>query len=100
MLDYPLETHPLEPDAQLPSPELLKEKILIKNKKQHHHNHTKSQHSKFEQCVGSKDRQISKGKTPNLSHESGKFDSWSLVRQAVKNSDTIALLKSLSSSKG
>jgi len=45
MLDYPLESHPLEPDEQLPSPELLKEKILIKNKKQHHHNHTKSQHS-------------------------------------------------------
>jgi len=45
MLDYPLESHPLEPDAQLPSPELLKEKILIKNKKQHHHNHTKTPHS-------------------------------------------------------
>merc|ERR1719317_93690 len=40
MLDMPLSTHPLEPDEQLPSPELLKEKILIKNKKQHHHNHT------------------------------------------------------------
>lgn len=45
MLDMPLASHPLEPDEQLPSPELLKEKILIKNKKQHHHNHTKIPHS-------------------------------------------------------
>ena len=49
MLDMPLTTHPLEPDEQLPSPELLKEKILIKNKKQHHHNHTKIPHSKW--CI-------------------------------------------------
>jgi len=47
MLDCPLESHPLEPDEQLPSPELLKEKILIKNKKQHHHNHPKATHSRI-----------------------------------------------------
>ena len=41
MLDYPLKDHPLRPETPLPSPELLKGKILIKNKKQHIH-HAKS----------------------------------------------------------
>ena len=35
--DFPLESHPLEAGNLLPSPEMLKGKILIKNKKQHHH---------------------------------------------------------------
>ena len=41
MLAAPLEDHPLMPNVQLPSPEQLKEKILIKNKvlHQHHHHH-------------------------------------------------------------
>ena len=43
MLAGPLEDHPLIPNVQLPSPEQLKEKILIKNKvfHQHHHHHHK-----------------------------------------------------------
>ena len=46
MLDFPLKEHPLKPEVPLPSPELLKGKILIKNKKQHIH-HPKSHYSKF-----------------------------------------------------
>ena len=44
MLAAPLEDHPLMPNVQLPSPEQLKEKILIKNKvlHQHHHHHKPS----------------------------------------------------------
>ena len=45
MLDYPLKDHPLRPETPLPSPELLKGKILIKNKKQHIH-HAKSHYFK------------------------------------------------------
>jgi len=43
MLQYPLDDHPLAPNVQLPSPEQLKEKILVKNKvlHQHHHHHHK-----------------------------------------------------------
>ena len=37
MILAPLDGHPLEPKFQLPSPEQLKEKILIKNKVLHHH---------------------------------------------------------------
>jgi len=40
MIQMPLESHPLEPMVQLPSPEQLKEKILVKNKVLHHH-HTR-----------------------------------------------------------
>ena len=46
MLADPLDNYPLKPGVQLPSPELLKGKILIKNKK-HHIHHTKSQHSRI-----------------------------------------------------
>ncbi|KAK7474679.1 hypothetical protein BaRGS_00034044, partial [Batillaria attramentaria] len=37
LLDAPLDSHPLKPDVPLPSPELLKRKILVKNKKKHFH---------------------------------------------------------------
>ena len=47
MLDFPLKDYPLKPDTPLPSPELLKGKILIKNKKQHIH-HAKSHYGKIE----------------------------------------------------
>lgn len=39
LLDKPLESHPLEPNVELPPPSLLKRKIIIKNKKKHHHHH-------------------------------------------------------------
>ncbi|XP_076463725.1 1-phosphatidylinositol 4,5-bisphosphate phosphodiesterase beta-1-like [Babylonia areolata] len=37
LLDMPLDSHPLKPDVPLPSPLLLKRKILVKNKKKHFH---------------------------------------------------------------
>ena len=39
LLDRPLDSHPLEPNVELPPPSLLKRKIIIKNKKKHHHHH-------------------------------------------------------------
>lgn len=39
LLDKPLESHPLEPNLDLPPPSALKRKIIIKNKKKHHHHH-------------------------------------------------------------
>lgn len=39
LLDKALESHPLEPNVELPPPSLLKRKIIIKNKKKHHHHH-------------------------------------------------------------
>lgn len=39
LLDKPLESHPLEPNVELPPPSMLKRKIIIKNKKKHHHHH-------------------------------------------------------------
>lgn len=39
LLDKPLESHPLEPNVDLPPPSFLKRKIIIKNKKKHHHHH-------------------------------------------------------------
>ena len=44
LLDEPLLDFPLKPGQILPSPEILRGKIIIKNKKQHLH-HPKSQHS-------------------------------------------------------
>lgn len=44
LLDKPLESHPLEPNLDLPPPSLLKRKIIIKNKKKHHHHHGKRAH--------------------------------------------------------
>lgn len=37
LLDSPLESYPLEANIELPSPSLLKKKIIIKNKKKHYH---------------------------------------------------------------
>lgn len=37
LLDKPLESHPLEPNVELPAPSNLRRKIIIKNKKKHHH---------------------------------------------------------------
>lgn len=37
LLDKPLESHPLEPNVELPAPSTLRRKIIIKNKKKHHH---------------------------------------------------------------
>ncbi|XP_055878917.1 1-phosphatidylinositol 4,5-bisphosphate phosphodiesterase beta-1-like isoform X4 [Biomphalaria glabrata] len=37
LLINPLDTHPLKPDVPLPSPNQLKRKIIIKNKKKHFH---------------------------------------------------------------
>ncbi|KAL8601332.1 hypothetical protein ACOMHN_054625 [Nucella lapillus] len=37
LLDTPLESHPLKQDMALPSPEILKRKIIVKNKKKHFH---------------------------------------------------------------
>ncbi|ALC38505.1 Plc21C [Drosophila busckii] len=39
LLDKPLDSHPLEPNMDLPPPSLLRRKIIIKNKKKHHHHH-------------------------------------------------------------
>ncbi|XP_037908044.1 1-phosphatidylinositol 4,5-bisphosphate phosphodiesterase classes I and II [Hermetia illucens] len=39
LLDKPLDSHPLEPNVELPPPSFLKRKIIIKNKKKHHHHH-------------------------------------------------------------
>lgn len=39
LLDKPLDSHPIEPNVELPSPACLKRKIIIKNKKKHHHHH-------------------------------------------------------------
>lgn len=39
LLDKPMESHPLEPNIELPPPSFLKRKIIIKNKKKHHHHH-------------------------------------------------------------
>uniref|UniRef100_A0A034V484 1-phosphatidylinositol 4,5-bisphosphate phosphodiesterase n=1 Tax=Bactrocera dorsalis TaxID=27457 RepID=A0A034V484_BACDO len=39
LLDKPLDSHPLEPNVDLPPPSLLKRKIIIKNKRKHHHHH-------------------------------------------------------------
>lgn len=39
LLDVPLDSHPLEPNVELPPPSMLKRKIIIKNKKKHHHHH-------------------------------------------------------------
>ncbi|CAG5124298.1 unnamed protein product, partial [Candidula unifasciata] len=37
LLVNPLESHPLKPDVPLPSPNQLKRRIIIKNKKKHFH---------------------------------------------------------------
>ena len=47
MLDDPLDEHPLNPKVPLPSPEALKGKILIKNKKQHIHHPKQIQPSEW-----------------------------------------------------
>nr|XP_036222649.1 1-phosphatidylinositol 4,5-bisphosphate phosphodiesterase classes I and II isoform X2 [Bactrocera oleae] len=39
LLDKPLDSHPLEPNVDLPPPSLLRRKIIIKNKRKHHHHH-------------------------------------------------------------
>ncbi|XP_064538986.1 1-phosphatidylinositol 4,5-bisphosphate phosphodiesterase classes I and II isoform X2 [Drosophila montana] len=39
LLDKPLDSHPLEPNTDLPPPSMLRRKIIIKNKKKHHHHH-------------------------------------------------------------
>ncbi|XP_055712184.1 1-phosphatidylinositol 4,5-bisphosphate phosphodiesterase classes I and II isoform X1 [Phlebotomus papatasi] len=39
LLDKCLDSHPLEPNVELPPPSMLKRKIIIKNKKKHHHHH-------------------------------------------------------------
>lgn len=39
LLDKPIESHPIEPNAELPPPSALRRKIIIKNKKKHHHHH-------------------------------------------------------------
>lgn len=49
LLDKPLESHPLEPNVELPPPSLLKRKIIIKNKKKHHHHHHHHHHKKSAQ---------------------------------------------------
>ena len=44
LLEEPLDDHPLDPQKVLPSPDRLRGKILIKNKKRHPH-HSKPHHS-------------------------------------------------------
>lgn len=39
LLEKALDSHPLEPNQDLPPPSFLKRKIIIKNKKKHHHHH-------------------------------------------------------------
>ncbi|XP_054744599.1 1-phosphatidylinositol 4,5-bisphosphate phosphodiesterase classes I and II isoform X1 [Anastrepha obliqua] len=41
LLDKPLDSHPLEPNVDLPPPSLLRRKIIIKNKRKHHHHRHK-----------------------------------------------------------
>lgn len=41
LLDQPIDSHPIEPNVELPPPAFLKRKIIIKNKKKHHHHHHK-----------------------------------------------------------
>lgn len=45
LLESPLTGHPLEPGVSLPSPEQLRRKILIKNKKHHPHSSRHGNHS-------------------------------------------------------
>lgn len=53
LLDKPLESHPLEPNVELPPPSYLKRKIIIKNKKKHHHHHHHHHHKKATTSTGS-----------------------------------------------
>lgn len=56
LLDQPLDSHPLEPNVELPTPSMLKRKIIIKNKKKHHHHHhhhKKSSNSQGELSISS-----------------------------------------------
>ncbi|XP_026835324.1 1-phosphatidylinositol 4,5-bisphosphate phosphodiesterase classes I and II isoform X2 [Drosophila erecta] len=46
LLDKPLDSHPLEPNMDLPPPAMLRRKIIIKNKKKHHHHHHHHHHKK------------------------------------------------------
>lgn len=51
LLDKPLESHPLEPNLDLPPPSTLKRKIIIKNKKKHHHHHHHGKRAQQQQVV-------------------------------------------------
>ncbi|KAH8281909.1 hypothetical protein KR054_004039 [Drosophila jambulina] len=46
LLDKPMDSHPLEPNVDLPPPAMLRRKIIIKNKKKHHHHHHHHHHKK------------------------------------------------------
>lgn len=60
LLDQTIDSHPLEPNVELPPPALLKRKIIIKNKKKHHHHHhKKNQKSSSGKKLSYKDIQIS-----------------------------------------
>ncbi|XP_022223760.2 1-phosphatidylinositol 4,5-bisphosphate phosphodiesterase classes I and II isoform X7 [Drosophila obscura] len=52
LLDKPLDSHPLEPNMDLPPPAALRRKIIIKNKKKHHHHHHHHHHKKPSQAAG------------------------------------------------
>ncbi|KAM8718074.1 hypothetical protein ACLKA7_004734 [Drosophila subpalustris] len=52
LLDKPLDSHPLEPNSDLPPPSMLRRKIIIKNKKKHHHHHHHHHHHKKPASMG------------------------------------------------
>ena len=52
LLDQTIDSHPLEPNVELPPPSSLKRKIIIKNKKKHHHHHHKKAHQKNSNSAG------------------------------------------------
>ncbi|XP_075154088.1 phospholipase C at 21C isoform X2 [Haematobia irritans] len=58
LLDKPLDSHPLEPNVDLPPPSSLKRKIIIKNKKKHHHHHHHHHHHKKSGAVAVNNKQL------------------------------------------
>ncbi|XP_013102546.1 1-phosphatidylinositol 4,5-bisphosphate phosphodiesterase classes I and II isoform X4 [Stomoxys calcitrans] len=58
LLDKPLDSHPLEPNVELPPPSSLKRKIIIKNKKKHHHHHHHHHHHKKSGAAALNNKQL------------------------------------------
>ena len=58
LLDHPLESHKLENGSTLPSPNLLRNKIIIKNKKKHHHHHHYHTHQQFSSTGNNGDKKL------------------------------------------
>ncbi|XP_011296574.1 1-phosphatidylinositol 4,5-bisphosphate phosphodiesterase classes I and II isoform X2 [Musca domestica] len=65
LLDKPLDSHPLEPNVELPPPSSLKRKIIIKNKKKHHHHH----HHKKNAGSSANNKQLVSANSVDASHK-------------------------------